>query len=76
MESSQKWDFPIFKAFISNGEIEGLPGPKKKNKKLKLAPDPKRKMNFFLFFINYIPFGEKFQQNAHFLKLSSDMPLF
>ena len=33
MESSQKWDLPIFKAFISNVEINGLPGPKKKNKK-------------------------------------------
>ena len=47
MESSQKWDFPIFKDFISNGEIEGLPGPKKKNKKLKLAPDLKSKKNIF-----------------------------
>ena len=33
MESSEKLDFPIFKAIISNGEIEGLPVPKKKNKK-------------------------------------------
>ena len=53
VESSQKWDFPIFKAIISNVEIKGLLGPKKKkNKKLKIAPDPKRKMN--IFFIGYI----------------------
>ena len=59
MESSQKRDFPIFKAIISNGEIEGLPGPKKKNKKYKLAPDPKRKKN--IFFIGYMlyPFWPK-----------------
>ena len=59
MESSQKWDLPIFKAFIYNGEIEGHPGPKKKNKKYKLAPDPKRRKN--IFFIGYIlyPFWPK-----------------
>ena len=59
MESSQKWDLPIFKAFIYSGEIEGHPGPKKKNKKYKLAPDPKRRKN--IFFIGYIlyPFQRK-----------------
>ena len=61
MESPQKW----------------APWPKeKKNRKQKVDPDPKRKMN--IFFIGYIlyPFQRKVHQNAHFLKLSSDMPLF
>ena len=52
MESLQKWDFPIFKAFISNGEIKGFLGPQKKKYKIKLAPFAKRKKN--IFFIGYV----------------------
>ena len=58
MESTQKLDFPIFKAFISNVEIKGLPGAKKKN--IKNGPWPKgKKENFFLLVIYYTIFGEK-----------------
>ena len=53
MESSQKLDFPIFEAFLSNVEIKGLPGPKKKikNKIWPLTQREKRKFFYWLYIL-------------------------
>ena len=53
LEFSWKWDFPTFKAFISNVEIRGLPLPKEKKKEKKIRDPAQRKKNLLVIYIYF-----------------------